>query len=352
MIFKTKDGKIEVSKYLPDGTRLRKRVPNKNIGKALLARIEEALVMGTWRELLAEINGKKPERYTIKDFAEKFLEAYAKTRMRSWKRYALSLRHIVRHLGNVILNEFTRRHAHEFAELRKRELSEKTPSQTVTAATVNRDLACLKKMLSYALDVGAIEAHPMTRFRLLPVQEVEIRVPDADQVRALIDATGDRSIRAYLAFVAETGVRKMEALRLEWNQVNFASRTLAVAGETKSKKVRYVPLSKVAVEALNSLPRFISTQRVFVNPRTKKPWSNPEKVFRTARRRTDMTWLTIHCLRHFRISEWVRAGIDLRTVQQLAGHANITTTMRYAHFAPSSFEQVRRIIDMPVAQLA
>jgi site-specific recombinase XerD len=40
-------------------------------------------------------------------------------------------------------------------------------------------------------------------------------------------------------------------------------------------------------------------------------------------------------LRHFRISEWVRRGIDLRTVQQYAGHANIETTMRYAHFAPS-----------------
>ena len=52
------------------------------------------------------------------------LDAYCKTRMRSWKRYRLSLRHITKHLGNVPLKDFRRRHAHEFVELRKQELSE------------------------------------------------------------------------------------------------------------------------------------------------------------------------------------------------------------------------------------
>ena len=44
--------------------------------------------------------------------------------------------------------------------------------------------------------------------------------------------------------------------------------------------------------------------------------------------------MTRHTLRHFRISEWVRRGIDLRTVQQHAGNADIETTMRYTHFNP------------------
>lgn len=52
-----------------------------------------------------------------------------------------------------------------------------------------------------------------------------------------------------------------------------------------------------------------------------------------------MEWVGFHDLRHFRATQWVTNGIDLRTVQQLLGHASLTTTMRYAHFAPGHAEE-------------
>jgi|SRR5690242_6413870 integrase len=48
-----------------------------------------------------------------------------------------------------------------------------------------------------------------------------------------------------------------------------------------------------------------------------------------------MDWVGFHDFRHFRASQWVMHGIDLRTVQELLGHRFIATTMRYAHFAPN-----------------
>ena len=45
--------------------------------------------------------------------------------------------------------------------------------------------------------------------------------------------------------------------------------------------------------------------------------------------------LDFHDLRRFRATQWVTRGVDLRTVKELLGHADIKTTMRYAHFAPS-----------------
>ena len=89
---------------------------------------------------------------------------------------------------------------------------------------------------------------------------------------------------------------------------------------------------------------------MFVNPRTRRPWKNPEKLFRGARQRAGLPWLTVHILRHYRITEWVRAGVDLRTVQELAGHSNINTTLRYAHFVPAAYDQVRQLMDRPVAR--
>ena len=56
-----------------------------------------------------------------------------------------------------------------------------------------------------------------------------------------------------------------------------------------------------------------------------------------------MEWVGFHDFRHFRATQWVKQGIDLRTVQELLGHRDITTTMRYAHFAP--MHASRRIIE-------
>ena len=48
-----------------------------------------------------------------------------------------------------------------------------------------------------------------------------------------------------------------------------------------------------------------------------------------------MEWVGFHDFRHFRATQWVRRGIDLRTVQELLGHRDLNTTNRYAHFAPT-----------------
>ena len=53
------------------------------------------------------------------------------------------------------------------------------------------------------------------------------------------------------------------------------------------------------------------------------------------REKAGLEWVSFHDLRHFRATQWVMRGVDLRTVQELLGHSNITTTMRYVHFAPS-----------------
>ena len=69
------------SKYWPDGTRFRRRFSNKTLAKSVLARIEGAIAMGTWKELRKELAGEEePPDYTIREFADVYLEEYCKVR--------------------------------------------------------------------------------------------------------------------------------------------------------------------------------------------------------------------------------------------------------------------------------
>jgi len=63
-----------------------------------------------------------------------------------------------------------------------------------------------------------------------------------------------------------------------------------------------------------------------------------------------LEWIGFHDSRHFQATQWVMRGIDLRTVQELLGHSDITTTMRYSHFAPS--HAMRSIAEVQKAEAA
>ena len=78
-----------------------------------------------------------------------------------------------------------------------------------------------------------------------------------------------------------------------------------------------------------SLPRVIGCEYVFAHALTKDRWRDPRGPFYAGRKAVGLDWVGFHDFRHFRASQWVMRGIDLRTVQELLGHRDITTTMRY-----------------------
>jgi site-specific recombinase XerD len=69
------------------------------------------------------------------------------------------------------------------------------------------------------------------------------------------------------------------------------------------------------------------------------------RAFDRTLRRADLDG-SIHCLRHIYCSHLVSAGVPLRTVQVLAGHASFTTTERYAHLAPGHLREAVKVLDL------
>ena len=80
--------------------------------------------------------------------------------------------------------------------------------------------------------------------------------------------------------------------------------------------------------------RVINCPYVFIQLEKGDRWRDPRGPFKKGQGQ-GLEWVEFHDLRHFRATQWVKHGVDLATVKELLGHADIQTTMRYAHFAPS-----------------
>lgn len=327
--------RIAVRKRWPDGSELFRYVENKTVGKKLLSRVNEAISMGTWRELRKELAHGVEKGITVQKFWDRFRDEHCKPRMASWKRYQLSFQSLNAHLGSIELPQFGRQDLHGYVKARKGKVSD---------STINRDIAAIKKMFSFAFEVGAVPFNPLVRFPLIPVQETAISVPDCQEFERLVNAMPSPEMQALVAVIGETGMRKAEALNLRRSHVDL-QRGRIIVEITKGKRVRYVPLSEFAIEKLASLPIFLKNPYVFARqsgPRKGRKIENPDKQFREGRRAARLQWVTFHNLRHYRATTWIQNGADVRAVQEKLGHRDIKTTMRYAHYVETHGDRIIR----------
>src|SRR2546428_10799771 len=304
--------RVVVSRRWPDGSRFRRYFSNPTIAKKTLARIEESIAMGSWRRLKEELTPGRSVKAdqandpTVREFAEVYLNKYCKIHNKRPDCKEQVLESVTRILGDVRVRSLRRSDAHHFIAERSKE---------VGPATVNRGVAVLKNMLTFALERDTIEMHPLLRFRMLKEEKEALRVMTLQEERRLIESIHEPVIAAYAAILGETGLRKQEGLTLKWDQINFDHRILSVQ-YTKSRKPRYVPLSDFAIEWLRSLLRVVECPYVFARLESRDRWRKPEGPFNEGRAKAKLDWVSIHDLRHFRATQWVQRGVDLRTVQE------------------------------------
>lgn len=141
-------------------------------------------------------------------------------------------------------------------------------------------------------------------------------------------------------FMAETGARRGEAVALAWSEVG-ADQVLFRANTTKSRRARAVPIGaglRAELERHRRAARAVAGE-VLRTPRG-SAWrfnaDNLGRSFRVLVRRAgiDRRGLSPHALRHTFVTRLLRRGVDPRVVQELAGHADVETTLRvYRHVA-------------------
>jgi site-specific recombinase XerD len=131
-----------------------------------------------------------------------------------------------------------------------------------------------------------------------------------------------------------TGMRLSEQYNLQWSWIDFGTRVLTIP-RSKHGELRHVPLNDAAVNSLQAARALSNgSPYVFLNHFGER-LCTPRKWFEDAVATARIANYTWHTNRHTFASRLVMAGVDLRTVQELLGHKSITTTMRYAHLAPT-----------------
>ncbi|HEY6065023.1 MAG TPA: tyrosine recombinase XerC [Thermoanaerobaculia bacterium] len=229
----------------------------------------------------------------------------------------------------------------------------------LASRSLARHLSTLRSFFRWACREGHIEKNPA---RALPVPRLPktlpraMTLPDTERLLAADeDAPFPERDRALFELLYATGLRVSEAAGLDLEDVDFASRLLRVVG--KGNKERIAPFGETAEEAIAAyLPvrsarrkRNRATERdggepLFVNARGGR--LTTRSMARLLKHRLRAAGLPAeispHALRHSFATHLLEAGADLRAIQELLGHASLSTTQKYTHLDAARLREVYR----------
>jgi integrase len=162
----------------------------------------------------------------------------------------------------------------------------------------------------------------------------------AEEVDGLLHATRSADHRRAFLLAAYAGLRAGEIRALRWKDIDFRARTLTVrlnrchgvVSSPKSGNERMIPLADVLFENLWPDRKRDPNECVALT-RKNKPWGQHGllQAFKRASARAGLEGWRFHDLRHFFVTSLFRCGAPAPAVQALAGHADLSTTQRYAH---------------------
>ncbi len=222
-----------------------------------------------------------------------------------------------------------------------------------TPSTVSRHLASIRAFCRFLLNESVIDNDPTANFDTPRLKQRLPNVLTKEEVDTLLNLpmtikpAGLRD-KAMLELIYASGLRVSELIWLETNHVNLEHGFVKCVG--KGNKERIIPIGSMAIKSVSAylararakLTRGRPNKALFVNHHGKRLtrqgfW----KILKKYARKGDIKkTITPHTLRHSFATHLLENGADLRAVQEMLGHADITTTQIYTHLTNTGLKEM------------
>lgn len=285
-------------------------------------------------------------RMTFNDLADFYEQHYLKpaefvgdrkvSGLRDWKHVRAFLRIFRAYFGKRRLREITYADVRAFRARRLQTPTQYKRQRSIT--TVNRELACLRRIFNIAVRESWLVKNPFncgdTLISAADERKRE-RILTASEEMRLLDACEHphrRHLRPLLVCLLDTGARFSEMLQLRWRSVCFPTRIITIEGlTTKTLKTRQVAMTERMY--LEMRARWEASQgekngRVFgISNNVRKSFASACKA--AGLKHGGLDGLNIHSLRHTAATRLVKGQMPLQMVGRILGHSQPQTTYRY-----------------------
>jgi len=224
--------------------------------------------------------------------------------------------------------------------------------QGISGSSLQRELSSLRTLFRYLQREKQADQNPAQGVRPPKVERKLPSVLDADQLGRLLDQPSDEPLAirdlAMMELFYSSGLRLSELVSIDLADIDLADATVEVTG--KGAKTRRLPIGEKARQSIekwlvvrsgmvspDESALFISQRGKRISPRTVQ-----QRVHKKALENGMPTDIHPHMLRHSFASHLLESSGDLRAVQELLGHADISTTQIYTHL---DFQHLAKVYD-------
>ena len=326
----------------PDGRRYRKCVGTKKAADRVHDKLKALITAGKW-DLLEN------EDVLFSDLVIEYLE-YAKVN-KARSTFSSDRSRIEKHMlpffGDMPLGKMTSQTVDGYKLGRVQ--------AGVAPKTLNNELLNLSHMMKTAVRWGYVDKNVVANVTKMRVAVNPARFLNQVEITRLTEAARASHIYPLITTALHTGMRKSELLNLKWSDIDLKQQTITVQSKddwhTKNYKARIFDLTPVLHDVLRQHEAGqpdppLRTEYVFTF-RGRAIRKDIRRSLRTVMRLAGLEGVTLHTLRHTFASQLVMEGVPLRDVQELMGHQDFRTTLRYAHLSPDHVK--RQVLNLPFA---
>ena len=222
-------------------------------------------------------------------------------------------------IGNKLAEKVTLNDFEKYRTYRK--------DKKVKASTINREMNYITRIFSLAKSNKKIRINPCDDLKKLRIENPTKRFLAKDEEDKLLKASNP-VMKAIIIVAIDSGMRSSEIKFLKWSDI-FLDKNYLIALNTKNGRSRKILITKRMKNVLQKLPHI--GEYVFMNPITKKPYTEFKTTFSRTVARAKIPHITFHELRHTTASRLNELGVDLITIQEYLDHADARTTQQYLH---------------------